>query len=266
MEVLFAGNNLLRLLQGLGVSFSIALVAIACSIVIGIVVGFMMLSRFMILRIVCKLYLESVRIIPILALLYVCYFGLPQLLHISLSNIAVAVLVFSFWGGCKLYLESVRIIPILALLYVCYFGLPQLLHISLSNIAVAVLVFSFWGGAEMADLVRGALSSVDKHQRESALSLGLSPLQAQIFIILPIASKRLLPGLINLFTRMIKTTALLLFIGIADMLQVGRQIIEANRSIPTAAFSVYGALLVGYFAMCFPLSRLAKSLENRAKA
>lgn len=219
MEVLFAGNNLLRLLQGLGVSFSIALVAIACSIIIGIVVGFMMLSRFMILRIVCKLYLESVRIIPILALLYVCYFGLPQLLHISLSNIAVAVLVFSFWGG-----------------------------------------------AEMADLVRGALSSVDKHQRESALSLGLSPLQAQIFIILPIASKRLLPGLINLFTRMIKTTALLLFIGIADMLQVGRQIIEANRSIPTAAFSVYGALLVGYFAMCFPLSRLAKSLENRAKA
>ena len=219
MEVLFAGNNLLRLLQGLGVSFSIALVAIACSIVIGIVVGFMMLSRFMILRI-----------------------------------------------ACKLYLESVRIIPILALLYVCYFGLPQLLHISLSNIAVAVLVFSFWGGAEMADLVRGALSSVDKHQRESALSLGLSPLQAQIFIILPIASKRLLPGLINLFTRMIKTTALLLFIGIADMLQVGRQIIEANRFIPTAAFSVYGALLVGYFAMCFPLSRLAKSLENRAKA
>lgn len=219
MEVLFAGNNLLRLLQGLGVSFSIALVAIACSIVIGIVVGFMMLSRFMILRI-----------------------------------------------ACKLYLESVRIIPILALLYVCYFGLPQLLHISLSNIAVAVLVFSFWGGAEMADLVRGALSSVDKHQRESALSLGLSPLQAQIFIILPIASKRLLPGLINLFTRMIKTTALLLFIGIADMLQVGRQIIEANRSIPTAAFSVYGTLLVGYFAMCFPLSRLAKSLENRAKA
>lgn len=219
MEVLFAGNNLLRLLQGLGVSFSITLVAIACSIVIGIVVGFMMLSRFMILRI-----------------------------------------------ACKLYLESVRIIPILALLYVCYFGLPQLLHISLSNIAVAVLVFSFWGGAEMADLVRGALSSVDKHQRESALSLGLSPLQAQIFIILPIASKRLLPGLINLFTRMIKTTALLLFIGIADMLQVGRQIIEANRSIPTAAFSVYGALLVGYFAMCFPLSRLAKSLENRAKA
>lgn len=219
MEVLFAGNNLLRLLRGLGVSFSIALVAIACSIVIGIVVGFMMLSRFMILRI-----------------------------------------------ACKLYLESVRIIPILALLYVCYFGLPQLLHISLSNIAVAVLVFSFWGGAEMADLVRGALSSVDKHQRESALSLGLSPLQAQIFIILPIASKRLLPGLINLFTRMIKTTALLLFIGIADMLQVGRQIIEANRSIPTAAFSVYGALLVGYFAMCFPLSRLAKSLENRVKA
>lgn len=218
MEVLYNIHNLTRLLQGTGVSFSIALVSIACSIVIGIVVGLMMVSSSRVLRIACKLYLESV------------------------------------W-----------LIPILALLYVCYFGLPQLLHISLSNIAVAVLVFSFWGGAEMADLVRGALQSVDKHQKEAALSLGLSPLSVQLFVILPIANKRLLPGLINLFTRLIKTTSLLLFIGIADMLQVGRQIIEVNRSIPTAAFAVYGALLVGYFAMCFPLSRLAKSLEARAK-
>lgn len=117
----------------------------------------------------------------------------------------------------------------------------------------------------MADLVRGALQSVDKHQKEAALSLGLSTLSVQLFVILPIANKRLLPGLINLFTRLIKTTSLLLFIGIADMLQVGRQIIEANRSIPTAAFAIYSALLMGYFAMCFPLSRLAKSLEARAK-
>lgn len=219
MEVLYNIHNLTRLLQGTGVSFSIALVSIACSIVIGTIVGLMMVSSSRVLRI-----------------------------------------------ACKLYLESVRLIPILALLYVCYFGLPQLLHISLSNVAVAVLVFSFWGGAEMADLVRGALQSVDKHQKEAALSLGLSPLSVQLFVILPIASKRLLPGLINLFTRLIKTTSLLLFIGIADMLQVGRQIIEVNRSIPTAAFAVYGALLVGYFAMCFPLSRLAKSLEAKDKS
>lgn len=219
MEVLYNIHNLTRLLQGIGLSFSIALVSIACSIVIGIVVGLMMVSSSRVLRI-----------------------------------------------ACKLYLESVRLIPILALLYVCYFGLPQLLHISLSNVAVAVLVFSFWGGAEMADLVRGALQSVDKHQKEAALSLGLSPLSVQLFVILPIASKRLLPGLINLFTRLIKTTSLLLFIGIADMLQVGRQIIEVNRSIPTAAFAIYGALLVGYFAMCFPLSRLAKSLEAKDKS
>lgn len=218
MEVLYNIHNLTRLLQGIGVSFSIALASIACSIVIGTIVGLMMVSSSRILRI-----------------------------------------------ACKLYLESVRLIPILALLYVCYFGLPQLLHISLSNVAVAVLVFSFWGGAEMADLVRGALQSVDKHQKEAALSLGLSPLSVQLFVILPIANKRLLPGLINLFTRLIKTTSLLLFIGIADMLQVGRQIIEVNRSIPTAAFAIYGTLLVGYFAMCFPLSRLAKSLEARAK-
>ena len=219
MEVLLQGNNLMRLLQGVGVSFSIALISIACSIVIGTIVGLLMTTRSSLVRLLCRIYLESVRLIPILALLYVCYFGLPQILQISISNVAVAVLVFSFWGG-----------------------------------------------AEMADLVRGALTSVPRHYKESALSLGLSPLKVQIFIVLPIANKRLLPGLINLFTRMIKTTALLLFIGIADMLQVGRQIIAVNRAIPTAAFAVYGALLLGYFAMCFPLSALAKSLEKRAKA
>lgn len=213
---LFEGANLWRLLQGLGVSFGIALLCIACSIFIGLIVGVMMSARFWVLRALCKVYLESVRIIPILALLYVCYFGLPQLLDISISNVFVAVLVFSIWGG-----------------------------------------------VEMADLVRGALSGIHQHQKDAAFSLGLGWLQVQAFVVLPLASKRLIPGLINLFTRMIKTTSLLLFIGIADILQVGRQIIEANRQLESAPFVIYGVILLAYFAMCYPLSRLSRALERR---
>ena len=167
-------------------------------------------------------------------------------------------------GVCRLYLEFVRIVPILALLYVFYFGLPQALDININNLLVGILVFSLWGSAEMADLVRGAFSSISTHQRESALSLGLGWIQTQVFVILPQATARLLPGSINLFTRIIKTTSLLLFIGVGDVFFVARQIIEANHAIPSAPFVIYGLLLVLYFALCYPLSYLAKRLESKA--
>lgn len=217
LSTLFTLPTLHRLGLGLWVSFSIAFVSIALSIALGSVVGLAMMSRFYLVRL-----------------------------------------------AMKCYLESMRIIPVLALLYVLYFGLPQILNISIANYAVAIVAFSLWGSAEMGDLVRGALSSIDSHYKQSALALGCTTLQIQVFIIFPLAFKRLLPSLINLFTRMIKTTSLVLFIGISDILQVGRQIIEANRALPQSPFIIYGLILCLYFALCYPLSRYAKKLESKS--
>lgn len=216
VDSLFGLNNLYRLLEGLGLTLFVALVSIGLSIVFGSLVGLCMLTHSMIVRAVCRLYLEFVRIVPILTLLYVFYFGLPQAMDINISNILVGILVFSLWGS-----------------------------------------------AEMADLVRGAFSSISTHQRESALSLGLGWIQTQVFVILPQATARLLPGSINLFTRIIKTTSLLLFIGVGDVFFVARQIIEANHTVPSAPFVIYGLLLVLYFVLCYPLSYIAKRLESK---
>ena len=63
---------------------------------------------------------------------------------------------------CRFYLEFVRIIPLLALLFLAYFGLAKWFDIHLDGISVCILVFIFWGTAEMGDLVRGALTSIEK--------------------------------------------------------------------------------------------------------
>ena len=116
----------------------------------------------------------------------------------------------------------------------------------------------------MADLVRGALISIPKHQYESAEALGLTKVQTYIYIIIPQTVRRLIPLSINLITRMIKTTSLVLMIGVVEMLKVAQQIIEANRmTSPDAAFGVFLVVFLLYFLVCWPISMLAKYLEKK---
>ena len=165
---------------------------------------------------------------------------------------------------CRIYLEIIRIMPQLVLLFIVYFGTTRAMGWNLSGEAASVIVFTLWGTAEMADLVRGALISIPKHQYESAEALGLTKVQTYIYIIIPQTVRRLIPLSINLITRMIKTTSLVLMIGVVEMLKVAQQIIEANRmTSPNAAFGVFLVVFLLYFLVCWPISMLAKYLEKK---
>ena len=217
IEVLFKGTNMLRLLQGLWVAMRISLISIAVSIPLGIIVGALM----------------------------------------TVKNMAVKA-VF------KVYLEVIRIMPQLVLLFLVYFGTTRAMGINLSGELASIIVFVLWGTAEMGDLVRGALISIPKHQYESSQALGLTKSQTYLYIIIPQTFRRLLPLSINLITRMIKTTSLVLMIGVVEMLKVAQQIIEANRmSSPNAAFGVFLVVFVLYFLACWPISMLARYLEKK---
>ena len=217
IEVLFKGTNMLRLLQGLWVAMRISLISIAVSIPLGIIVGALM----------------------------------------TVKNMAVKA-VF------KVYLEVIRIMPQLVLLFLVYFGTTRAMGINLSGELASIIVFVLWGTAEMGDLVRGALISIPKHQYESSQALGLTKSQTYLYIIIPQTLRRLLPLSINLITRMIKTTSLVLMIGVVEMLKVAQQIIEANRmSSPNAAFGVFLVVFVLYFLACWPISMLAGYLEKK---
>ena len=96
------------------------------------------------------------------------------------------------------------------------------------------------------------------------IGLACAAVQNYRYIVLPQTVRRLIPLSINLITRMIKTTSLVLMIGVVEVLKVSQQIIEANRmSSPNAAFGVYLTVFSLYFFACWPISLLAGFLEKR---
>ena len=217
LSILFMGSNFLRLLQGLWVTLQLSLISVAISLPLGIAFGMFMTLKHPAARIISRLILDFVRIMPQLVLLFILYFGVAHAFGWNLSAYASAV----------------------AMLVIC-------------------------GTAEMGDLVRGALISIPRHQYESAAALGMTGRQTFLEVILPQTVQRLLPPAINLVTRMIKTTSIVVLIGIVEVLKTGQQIIDANRlQFPSAALWIYGVIFFLYFLVCWPVSLLAKRLERR---
>lgn len=219
IRILFEGNNFLRLLGGLLVSFKIAVLSMVLSVGLGILLGMVMTSKK-----------RPVRFFT------------------------------------RIYLETVRIMPQLVLLFLVYFGAAKHLNVNFSGEMAAVIVFTFWGTAEMGDLVRSALESIPAHQYQSGFGLGMTELQVYRYIVIPQTVRRLLPSVMSLLTRMIKTTSLVVLIGVIEVVKVGKQIIDSSRyTVPDAALWVYGVIFILYFVICYPFSRAAALLDKKLK-
>jgi polar amino acid transport system permease protein len=162
------------------------------------------------------------------------------------------------------YLTFVRIMPQLVLLYIVFFGSSKWFGLNFSGEAASIIVFTLWGAAELADLVRAALESIDQSQYDSAFALGLTRRQTFSRVILPQAVRRMIPPSVNLITRIVKTTSLCMLIGVVEVMRVGQQIIDFNRfDYPGSALVVYAVLALLYFALCWPLSMFSRWLERR---
>ena len=219
IRILFEGNNFLRLFGGLLVSLKIAVLSMFLSVGLGILLGMVMTSKK-----------RPVRFFT------------------------------------RIYLETVRIMPQLVLLFLVYFGAAKHLNVNFSGEMAAVIVFTFWGTAEMGDLVRSALESIPAHQYQSGFGLGMTELQVYRYIVIPQTVRRLLPSVMNLLTRMIKTTSLVVLIGVIEVVKVGKQIIDSSRyTVPDAALWVYGVIFILYFVICYPFSRAAALLNKKLK-
>lgn len=163
----------------------------------------------------------------------------------------------------RLYLEFFRIVPTVVLLFLAYYILPRQFHFNWPASWMAVLAFSLWVAAEFSDIVRGALQSVPQSQVNSGLALGFSRWQLYRFVLLPQAFKLEIPATINLATRVIKTTSLLMLISVIEVINVGQQIIEANNQrYPTGVFWVYAFIFILYFIIDYPLSAWSKHLAK----
>lgn len=98
IEVLFLGNNMLRLLEGLWVTVRLALVSIGLSLILGSALGAAMTLKNRAVKIITRVYLEIIRIMPQLVFLFIVFFGVTKLTGANLSGETSAVIVFTLWG------------------------------------------------------------------------------------------------------------------------------------------------------------------------
>jgi polar amino acid transport system permease protein len=160
--------------------------------------------------------------------------------------------------AARAYVDTVRGIPVLVLIFVCYFGLPAL-GLKLSAWQAGVTALSAFAAAHIAEIVRGGLDSIPRAQTDAAKAVGLNFWQRLRLVILPQATRRMLPPWVNAAVEIVKGSALLSLLGIVELMLsmqnvVGYTFIVLPFYLLTACF---------YFVVNFTISRTAALLERR---
>ena len=211
--------------EGVPETLRMAAIAVVASLVIGVVLGTLMTIRFRPLQWLIRFYVEVWRGLPIL----------------------VTVL-FIFW------------LPA--------FDVGRH-HVQLSAYQSAALALTLWGSAQVAEATRGAVQSIPKEQHEAAAALGFGWVGRQTFVILPQALRRMVPPLVGLLVNTIQNTTIAQVIGAAELLGTGQRSVERLTSPPPIgpgevhALEIYAGVMVVFFSISFPLTRLAAYLERR---
>lgn len=158
------------------------------------------------------------------------------------------------------YITIIRGTPLLVQIFLFYFIVANIFE--LERFIAGVLSLGIFFGAYMAEILRGAIQSIDKGQLEAAKSLGFSNYQAMRYIILPQAFKRALPTLVGEMIALIKDSSLVSVISITDLTKVGKEIV-ANTFSP---FETWIVVALIYLSITSILSFIGHRLEKSMAA
>ena len=157
------------------------------------------------------------------------------------------------------YIELFRCTPLLVQIIWFYYALPVVLGVNIPAHAAAISVLSLYGGAFYAEIVRGGVNSIERGQWDAARALGMRGWQLMLLVVLPQATKRMIPPFMNQSIIQLKNTSLVSTIAVADLLYQGTLITAATyRPLET-----YTAIALIYFAVLFPLTLGAQYVERR---
>ena len=160
----------------------------------------------------------------------------------------------------SVYIAVVRGTPLLVQIFLFYFIVANIFE--LERFVAGVLSLGIFFGAYMAEILRGAIQSIDKGQLEAASSLGISHFQAMRYIILPQAFKRALPTLVGEMISLVKDSSLVSVIAITDLTKVGKEIV-ANTFSP---FETWIVIALVYLSLTFTLTYIGHKLEQHMAA
>ncbi|MBP9943245.1 MAG: amino acid ABC transporter permease [Desulfomicrobium sp.] len=158
-----------------------------------------------------------------------------------------------------LYVELIRGTPMLVQAMFLYYGVPMAVGLRIPPLVAGVIIIAINSGAYIAEIVRGAIQSINIGQSEAGRSIGLTRAQTMRYIIWPQAFKRMIPPLGNQFIISLKDTSLLMVIGVGELLRTGQEIVAVNFR----AFEVYIAVALVYLVMTMSIAKALKILETR---
>lgn len=198
--------------------------------------------------------------------------GLKMTILVSVFSIALGILMGSltvFFRNSRfrllraigyLYVDVVRGTPAVTQLLIIYYVVFG--SVNISPMLVAIFAFGFNSGAYVSEIIRAGILSVDRGQTEAGRSLGLTAFQTMRYIVAPQAVKNILPAMINEFIMLIKETAIMGYIAIADLTRAG-------DIIRSRTFDAYIPLLttaIIYYIIIKCLTLVMASVERRLRS
>jgi len=195
--------------------------------------------------------------------------GLYMTLKISFLAIIAAIIIGLITGLMRIssnpllknlaitYIELIRGTPLLVQIFIFYFFIGTVFH--LDRLVAGVGALAVFEGAYIAEIIRAGIQSIDKGQREAAISLGMNYYQLMRYIIMPQAIKRTLPATAGQFISLIKDSSLVSVISITDLTKAGREIITSTFS----PFEIWFTVAAMYLILTYTLSLFTQYLERR---
>jgi polar amino acid transport system permease protein len=221
--------------KGIGVTISVSVFAFAIASLIGLGLALMALSGSVILRQTARLYVEIIRGVPILVLLFwIAFAGVPAFV--------------AAWNYVATPLREAGLV-----------GDLIVRDISLLSRAVAALTIGY--SAFIAEIFRAGIQSIDKGQIDAAKALGLTGLQRFRFVVFPQAIRTILPPLGNDFVAMVKDSSLVSVLGVADITQMGKVYAAGTFRF----FETYSIVAYVYLILTVGLSLGLRALERRLR-
>jgi putative glutamine transport system permease protein len=225
------------LLHGLWLSVKIAAISIVLSLVVGVIMAVARLAPLRLVRYLAGTYVETFRATPLLLLLFFIFFGATRVDTTWLLDIPLGGVLVDNSGH-------------------------------LDRMPSAILALTLYNSAVVAEIMRAGILSISKGTVEAARSLGLSYLQAMRYVAVPMALRRMAPGLVSQLITLFKDTSLASLIGVVELLRRGGVIYNTTsysifyghgNSITIEVLTVVALM---YFIPCYALSLVAQWLEK----
>lgn len=166
---------------------------------------------------------------------------------------------FIIYGLSSIYVQVLRGTPIMIQALYIYFAIPMLLGTEINPLVAGITAIALNAGAYIAEIVRGAVHSIDKGQIEAGRSLGLSQFQTMYKIVWPQAFKRMIPPLGNQFIISLKDTSLLTVIGVGELTRQGTIVVATNFR----AVEIYTMVAILYLIMTLSITFILRLIEKR---